>query len=101
MNGLARHAPPGIWHAAVPYRSPAEFEDVTCEFAQDAAQAGAAVLIACSTSPLTRMRAQLGAMGERVTWLDISDPSANPGTMIHAISRFAQQQAGRPAWCVQ
>jgi anti-sigma regulatory factor (Ser/Thr protein kinase) len=101
MNGLAHHALPEIWHAALPYRSTAEFEDAACRFAQDAARVDAAVLIACSTSPLSRMQAQLGGMGERVTWLDISDPGANPGRMIHAISRFADQQAGRPAWCVQ
>lgn len=101
MNGLADDALPGIWHAALPYRSAAEFEDAACGFAQDAARADAAVLIACSTSPLSRMQDQLNGMGERVTWLDISDPGANPGQMIHAISRFADQQAGRPAWCVQ
>jgi len=101
MNGPADDAPPEIWHAALPYRSTAEFEDAACRFAQDGVGPGAAVLIACSTSPLGRMQAQLDGVGEHVTWLDISDPGANPGQMIHAISRFADQQAGRPAWCVQ
>jgi anti-sigma regulatory factor (Ser/Thr protein kinase) len=100
MNGSANQALPEVWHAALPYRNPAELEAAACQFAEDAAQAGAALLIACNSPSLSLIRPQLSSIGH-VTWTDISGPGANPGRMIHAISRFAAQHAGRPTWCVQ
>jgi len=100
VNGSAGHAPPEVWHAALPYRNPAELEAAACQFAEDAAQAGAALLIACSSPWLSQIRPQIASIGH-VTWTDTSGPGANPGRMIYAISRFAAQHADRPAWCVQ
>ncbi|HEX4829551.1 MAG TPA: sensor histidine kinase [Trebonia sp.] len=101
MNGPARQDSPEIWHAALPYRNPAEFEVAACQFASDAASAGAAVLVACPAPSLDRIRDRLGPDGGHVTWEDIGDRGSNPGRMIHAIRRFTDQQDGRPAWCVQ
>ena len=100
MNGSARQAPTEVWHAALPYRQPSELEAAAYQFAEDAARAGAALLIACNSPSLSRIRPQLASIGH-VTWTDTSDLGANPGRMIHAISRFAAQHAGRPTWCVQ
>ena len=77
-----------------------KLEAAACQFAEDAAQAGAALLIASNSPSLSQIRPQLSSIGH-VTWTDISGPGANPGRMIHAISRFAAQHAGRPTWCVQ
>jgi anti-sigma regulatory factor (Ser/Thr protein kinase) len=101
MIGPAQQVPPGIWHAALPYRSPGELETAACQFAEDAARAGAALFIVCDSPSLSRIRGQLTSVGEHVTWADAHGPGANPGQLIYAISRFAAQQAGRPAWCLQ
>jgi anti-sigma regulatory factor (Ser/Thr protein kinase) len=100
MNGSADQVPAEVWHAALPYRDPAELEVAACRFAEDAAQAGAALLVVCNSPALGRIRPQLASIGH-VTWTDTGGPDANPGRMIHAISRFAAQHADRPAWCVQ
>jgi len=89
------------WHAALPYRNPAELEVAACQFAEDAAKAGAALLVACDSPSLRAMRDRLDSIAEDVTWADSSGPGTNPGRMIHAISRFAARHADRPAWCLQ
>jgi anti-sigma regulatory factor (Ser/Thr protein kinase) len=89
------------WHAALPYRSPAELEAAACQFAAEAGRVGAALFIACGSPALRRIRGRLDSIAEYVTWTDSSGPGANPGRMIHAISRFAAQHADRPVWCVQ
>jgi anti-sigma regulatory factor (Ser/Thr protein kinase) len=101
MDGSAQQAPPGIWHAALPYRSPDELEAAACQFAADATQAGAALFVACESPSLSRIRTRLSSVGENVTWTDAAGPGANPGQLIYAISRFAAQHPGRPAWCLQ
>lgn len=101
MNEPARPGSSGIWHAALLYSSTAEFEAAAREFAEDAARAGAAVLVACTGPPLTQLREQLNGLGEHITWADIGDMGKNPGRLIHVISRFAAQHPGQPAWCLQ
>jgi anti-sigma regulatory factor (Ser/Thr protein kinase) len=101
MDGSAQQALPGIWHAALPYRSTGELEAAACQFASDAADAGAALFIACNSPSLSRMRTQLSDVGEHVAWTDSPGPGVNPGQLIYAISRFADQHPGRPAWCLQ
>jgi anti-sigma regulatory factor (Ser/Thr protein kinase) len=101
MNGSAEQALPGIWHAALPYRSTDELEAAACQFAADAAGAGAALFVPCDSPSLSRIRTQLSAVGEHVTWTDTPGPGANPGQLIYAINRFAAQHPGRPAWCLQ
>ena len=97
MNGSAEQALPGIWHAALPYRSTDELEAAACQFAADAAGAGAALFVPCDSPSLSRIRTQLSAVGEHVTWTDTPGPGANPGQLIYAINRFAAQHPGRPA----
>jgi hypothetical protein len=84
-------APPPLSRREIPAREHALY-----------ARAGAAMLIACTTTqPLTRLRAQLNGFGEHITWVDIGDLGANPGRLIHAISRFADEHPGQSTWCVQ
>jgi hypothetical protein len=90
-----------MWHAALPYRSLDELEVAACQFAADAARAGAALFIACNSPSLSRMQAQLSGVGKHVIWTDATGPGVNPGQLIYAISRFAAQYPGRPAWCLQ
>jgi len=101
MDGSAEQALPGIWHASLPYRSPAELEAAACQFAADAVAAGAALFIPCDSPSLSRIRDQISSAGEHVTWTDSPGPGANPGQLIYAINRFAAQHPGRPAWCLQ
>ena len=101
MDGSAQQALPGLWHAALPYRSPAELEAAACQFAADAAAADAALFITCDSPALSRIRTQLSSVGDHVTWTDAAGPAANPGQLIYAISRFAAQHPGRAAWCLQ
>jgi anti-sigma regulatory factor (Ser/Thr protein kinase) len=91
----------GLWHAALFHRGAAEFETRACHFAEDAVRAGAAVLVVGPGTSLASLRRRLDGLGDRVTWADASEWGANPGRLISAISRFAQQHAGRPTWCVQ
>jgi anti-sigma regulatory factor (Ser/Thr protein kinase) len=101
MDGSARQALPGVWHAALPYRTSGELEAAACEFAADAARTGAALFIACDSPSLGPIRAQLSNVGDHVTWTDVPGPGANPGQLIYAINRFAAEHPGRPAWCLQ
>jgi anti-sigma regulatory factor (Ser/Thr protein kinase) len=101
MDGPAEQALPEIWHAALPYRGPDELEAAACQFASDAAAAGAALFIACNSPSLSRMRTKISSVGEHVTWTDAPPAGANPGQLIYAISRFAALHPGRPAWCLQ
>jgi anti-sigma regulatory factor (Ser/Thr protein kinase) len=101
MHTRAEPEPPASWHAALIYRDPGEFEAAACWFAEQAARAGAALLIACTGPPLARLQARLDTSSNPVAWADMASVGANPARLIPAISRFADQQAGRPVWCVQ
>jgi anti-sigma regulatory factor (Ser/Thr protein kinase) len=101
MNALAEPGEPGSWHAALVYRDPGEFDHAACGFAEAAAQADAAVLIACTGPSLSRLQARLSALGDHLAWADMASMGANPARLIPAISRFADQHPGRPVWCVQ
>jgi len=90
-----------LWHAALFYRSAAQFEDAVCRFAEAGARAGAAVLIACTKPAIARLRARLDGIGNQVTWADIAVMGVNPGRLICAIAAFASRHPGRPVWCVQ
>jgi anti-sigma regulatory factor (Ser/Thr protein kinase) len=98
---VAEPAPSGLWHAALFHRNAAEFETQAYRFTEDAARAGAAVLVVGPASSLGGLRARLDGLGDRVTWADIAETGANPGRLISAISRFADDHPGRAIWCVQ
>lgn len=98
---LAEPGTAGLWHGALFHRSAAEFEDAASRFAEAAARAGAAVLVACPGQSLTRLRARMDGLGGRVTWADMASMGTNPGRLIHEISRFVDQHAGRAIWCIQ
>jgi anti-sigma regulatory factor (Ser/Thr protein kinase) len=99
--GVAEPGSSGLWHAALFHRGAAEFEARACLFAEEAAQAGAAVLVLGPASGLGVLRLRLNGIGDQVTWVDVADESANPGQLISAISRFAQDHPGRATCCVQ
>jgi anti-sigma regulatory factor (Ser/Thr protein kinase) len=101
MMGVAEQWPSGLWHAALFHRDEVEFEIQACRFAEDAARAGAAVLVVGRASALGGLRARLDGLGDQVTWADIAEIGANPGRLISAISRFASDHPGRAIWCVQ
>jgi anti-sigma regulatory factor (Ser/Thr protein kinase) len=101
MNGAAGPALPDPWHMALIYRDAAEFDAAACRFAEAAARAGAAVLIACTAPPLGRLQARLDALADQVAWADMASMGANPARLIPSISRFAEQHPGRPVWCLQ
>lgn len=89
-----------LWHAALIYHDADEFESAAGEFAEEGARAGAAVLVACTGPPLTRLRSRLNGLGDQVTWTDLAISRANPGRLVSDISWFAQQNPG-PVWCAQ
>ncbi|HTU73528.1 MAG TPA: anti-sigma factor RsbA family regulatory protein [Trebonia sp.] len=101
MDGPAQQAPPEVWHAALPYHGAGELEAAACQFARDAAAAGAALFIACDSPSLSRIRTKISSIGEHVTWTDTAGAGANPGQLIYAISQFATRHPGRQAWCLQ
>lgn len=101
MTEMTEPGFPLLWHAALFHRDAVEFETRACMFAQDAARAGAAMLILGKASTLGGLRARLGGLAEHVTWLDAAEKGANPGRLISAISRFAREHSGRETWCVQ
>jgi anti-sigma regulatory factor (Ser/Thr protein kinase) len=91
---------PGLWHAALFHRGPADFEARASQFVEDAARAGAAVLVTGPASSLDRLRASLDGHSDLVSWADMADVGGNPGRLISAISRFAGDHPGRATWCV-
>jgi hypothetical protein len=100
MDGPARQESPGVWHAALLYRSTAEFEAEACRFAEEAARADAAVLIACTAHQLTGLRAHLDGLGGRITWADITDLGANPaGSSTRSASLLTSTPASQPGAC--
>jgi anti-sigma regulatory factor (Ser/Thr protein kinase) len=59
------------------------------------------VLVVGPASGLSGLRARLDGLGDQVTWADIAEFGVNPGRLISAISRFANDHPGRDIWCVQ
>ncbi len=97
---MAEPGSSGLWHAALFHRGAAEFEAQACQFAEAAASAGAAVLVTAPASSLDRLRARLDGLGDLVTWADMAELGANPGRLISALARFADQHFGQAIWCV-
>lgn len=91
----------GLWHAALFYQDAADFEAQACLFAEDAARAGAAMLVVGPLDSLVALRARLNGFGDQLTWVDAADMERNPGRLISAINRFTIEHAGQPTWCVQ
>jgi anti-sigma regulatory factor (Ser/Thr protein kinase) len=100
MVGVAEPGSAGLWHAALFHRGATEFVTQACRFAEAAARAGAAVLVAGPASSLDRLRARLDVLGDLVTWMDMADMGANPGRLISALDRFAHQHRNQATWCV-
>jgi anti-sigma regulatory factor (Ser/Thr protein kinase) len=98
MSTVAGPGSSRFWHAALFHRGAAEFETQACRFAEAAARAGDAVLVTGPASSLDTLRARLDGLGDLVTWADMG---ANPGRLISALARFADQHSGRAVWCVQ
>ncbi len=90
-----------LWHAALFHRDAAEFEVQARMFAENAARAGAAMLVLGPAGSLRGLRQRMNGLGDRITWADTADTGANPGQLISAISRFAAEHAGRDTWCLQ
>ncbi len=101
MTKLAAPESPGLWHAALFYHTTAQLKAAARQLTESAATAGAPVLIACREPVLAWLRTQLDWPDDRVSWADTGTAGANPGRLIHLLSRFAGEHPGRQVWCVQ
>lgn len=83
------------------YGSPDELLTSTLEFIRAGLAAGEAVLVASAGPYLQRLRLQVGAGGDRVTWTGMSGAAINPRRITAAMRGFADEHRGRPVRLVQ
>ncbi len=83
------------------YRTADELLASMLEFVREGAEAGEAVLIASAGPYLQRLRIQLGAHGEHVTWTGMPAASSNPRRITAVMRGFADEHQGRPVRIVQ
>ena len=90
----------GLRHVAMPYRAASELAAGVASFAQAAARAGGAVLIAAARANLGFLRERLHAADGQVAWADISSAGLNPARLTALLRQLAAGAPGRGLWCV-
>jgi len=85
----------GFAHAALVYRTPAEFTAGVLPFVEAGAAAREAVMVASQGRNLRLLRAQLDGLGERVAFADLTSVGPNPGRLLGWMRQFAEQHHGQ------
>jgi anti-sigma regulatory factor (Ser/Thr protein kinase) len=91
----------GFAHAALVYRTPAEFTAGVVAFVEAGAAAGEPVVVASQGASLRLLRAELDGLGERVAFADLASIGLNPGRLLGWMQQVTDQHHGRRVRCVQ
>jgi anti-sigma regulatory factor (Ser/Thr protein kinase) len=84
-------------HEALYYDSPGSYLAGTVPFIRDGLAVGAPVLVAVPRAQLDRLRADLGAAGADVVFVDMGEAGRNPGRIIPGVLRaFVDRYAPHP-----
>jgi len=82
VQGPAALDSAGFGHAALPYRTPAEFAAGVLPFVEAGAEAGVPVVVASHGRNLQLLRGRLDGLGERVAFADLASIGPNPGRLL-------------------
>jgi len=96
MQGADVLGSAGFAHAALLYRTPAEFTAGVLPFVETGVKAGAPVVVACQGRDLQLLRAQLDGLGERVAFADLASIAPNPGRLLGWMQQVAELHPGQP-----
>lgn len=86
----------GFGHAALLYRTPAEFTAGVLPYVEAGATAGEPVMVALPGRNLQLLRAQLDGLGERVAFADMTSIGPNPGRLLGWMRQISEQHRGQP-----
>jgi anti-sigma regulatory factor (Ser/Thr protein kinase) len=84
----------GVVHAALFYRTQAEFTSGVLPFAAAGAEAGVPVVVASQGRNLELLRARLDGLGERVAFADLASIGPNPGRLLSWMQQVTEQHHG-------
>jgi len=86
----------GFLHAALFYRTPAEFTAGVLPYVEAGAAAREPVMVASQGRNLQLLRAQLDGLGERVAFADLTSIGPNPGRLLGWMRQVTEQHHGQP-----
>jgi anti-sigma regulatory factor (Ser/Thr protein kinase) len=86
----------GFVHAALLYRTLAEFIAGVLPFVETGVQAGVPVVVGCQGHDLQLLRAQLDGLGGQVAFADLASVAPNPGRLLSWMQQVAEQHDGQP-----
>lgn len=90
-----RWATDGFRHEALLYAGEDGFLEGTLPWIRDAVAAGEPILVVVSAARIARLREELGAQAEGVTFADMADVGINPARIIPAWRAFVDAHAGQ------
>ena len=86
----------GFAHAALFYRTPAEFTAGVLPFVEAGAAAREPVVVASHGRNLRLLRVQLNGLGERIAFTDLTSIGPNPGRLLGWMGQVTGQHHGQP-----
>jgi anti-sigma regulatory factor (Ser/Thr protein kinase) len=86
----------GFVHAALFYRTPAEFTAGVLPYVEAGAMAREPVVVASQGGNLQLLRAQLDGLGEWVDFADLTSIGPNPGRLLGWMRQIAEEHRGQP-----
>ena len=92
---VARGPTDGFRHEALLYAGDDGFLEGTLPWIRDAVAAGEPILVVVSAARIVRLRDELGAQAEGVTFADMADVGTNPARIIPAWREFVDAHAGQ------
>jgi len=87
----------GLVHAALFYRTPAEYTAGVLPYVEAGVAAGEPVVVASQGRNLELLRAQLDGLGERVAFADLTSIGLNPGRLLGWMRQVNGRRHGQPA----
>lgn len=90
----------GVVHAALAYRTPAEFTAGVIPFVEAGAAAREPVMVASHGRNLRLLRAQLDGLGERVAFADLTSIGPDPGRLLGWVRQVTGPRHAQPVRCV-
>jgi anti-sigma regulatory factor (Ser/Thr protein kinase) len=85
----------GFRHEALLYAGDDGFVEGTLPWIRDAVAAGEPILVVVSAARIARLREELGAQADGVTFADMADVGTNPARIIPAWREFVDAHAGQ------
>ena len=94
MQGPEAPDSAGFVHAALFYRTQAEFTSSVLPFVTAGAEGGVPVVVASQGRNLQLLQAQLDGLGERVAFADLASIGPNPGRLLSWMQQVTEQHHG-------